>query len=84
MNCQSQIKRTIAGREALRLSAINEAIVHLERARQLLLDGLLPETAEADLIDMYMQLARVYTLTGQPEKALAMDVERDQIGLGKR
>jgi predicted ATPase len=70
-----------AGQEALRLSAVNEAIVHFERARQLLQDALLPEAAaEADLGDLYLQLGRAYELVGQTEKALAVYAERDRLG----
>ena len=43
-----------AGREALRLSAVSEAIVHFERARQFVREASLPEAAdEADLHDLY-------------------------------
>jgi DNA-binding SARP family transcriptional activator len=46
-----------AGREALRISAVSESIVHFERARQLVRDGALPEMPdEADLRDLEMQL----------------------------
>ncbi len=70
-----------AGREALRLSAVNEAIVHFKRARQLLLEGaLLKMPDEADLRDLYKQLGRAYELSGQAEKALAMAAERDRLG----
>jgi predicted ATPase len=70
-----------AGQEALRLSAVNEAIVHFERARQLVQDALLPEAAaEADLRDLYLQLGRAYELGGQTEKALAVYAERDRLG----
>jgi DNA-binding SARP family transcriptional activator len=46
-----------AGREALRISAVSESIVHFGRARQLLQNGALPEMPdEADLRDLDMQL----------------------------
>jgi DNA-binding SARP family transcriptional activator len=46
-----------AGREALRISAVGESIVHFERARQLVREGSLPEMPdEADLPDLTMQL----------------------------
>jgi predicted ATPase len=70
-----------AGREALRLSAVSEAIVHFERARQLVHEASLPEMPdEADLRDLYLQLGRAYELGGQTEKALAMDAERGKSG----
>jgi DNA-binding SARP family transcriptional activator len=65
-----------AGREALRLSALSEAIVHFEHARQFAREATLPEIAgEADLRDLYTLLRRAYQLTGQMEKALAIDAE---------
>jgi DNA-binding SARP family transcriptional activator len=68
-----------AGREALRLSAVSEAIVHLERARQFVREASLPEMPdEADLRDLYMQLSRAYKLGGQTEKALTIDAERNR------
>jgi len=70
-----------AGREALRLSAVSEAIVHFERARQFVREAALPEMpGKADLRDLYMQLSRAYELGGQTEKALAIDAERDKLG----
>jgi DNA-binding SARP family transcriptional activator len=73
-----------AGREALRLTATNEAIVHFERARQLVRDAALPEAAaDADLHDLYTQLSQAYELDGQTEKALAIDAERGRLGDGK-
>jgi predicted ATPase len=71
----------IAGRDASRLSAVNEAIVHLEHARQIVRDALLPEApAKADLCDLYLLLCKAYELGGQTEKALAMEAERDGLG----
>jgi DNA-binding SARP family transcriptional activator len=68
-----------AGREALRISAVNEAIIHLERALQLVREAPLPEIPDqADLQDLYLQLSRAYKLGGQTEKALALDAERDR------
>ena len=66
-----------AGREALRLSAVSEAVVHLERARHFVREAASPEVpGEADLEDLYSQLSRAYKLVGQSEIALAVDVER--------
>jgi len=71
-----------AGREALRLSAVNEAIVHFERARQFVHEAALLEMPEeTDLRDLYLQLGRAYELAGQTEKALAIFTERDRLGL---
>ncbi len=70
-----------AGREALHLSAVGEAIVHFERAHQLVQDASLPEMpGRAELLDLYVQLGRAYELGGQTAKALAIDAERDRLG----
>jgi len=61
-----------AGREALRLSAINEAIVHFEQARQLAREFRLPQ---ADARDLYAQLNRAYQLSGQADRAAAIQAE---------
>jgi predicted ATPase len=56
-----------AGREALRLSAVSEAIIHFERARQIVQEISLSEVpGEAELRDLDMQLSRAYELGGQP------------------
>jgi DNA-binding SARP family transcriptional activator len=68
-----------AGREALRVSAVSEAIVHFERARQILRDASPSEIlGKADASDLYLQLSRAYELSGQPEKTLAVDAERER------
>jgi DNA-binding SARP family transcriptional activator len=68
-----------AGREALRLSAMSEAVVHLERAHQFVQENSLPVMPdEADLRDLYMQLSQAYKLGGQLEKALAIEAERER------
>ncbi|MBN2549508.1 MAG: AAA family ATPase [Anaerolineales bacterium] len=73
-----------AGREALRISAVSEAIVHLERARQFVQEALLSEMPdEADLQDLYLQLGRAYELSGQTEMALGIAAERDKLSFGK-
>jgi predicted ATPase len=70
----------IAGQEALQISAVSEAIIHFERARQIIQDGLLPKrVAEADLQDLYMQLGRAYRLSSQLEKLKVLNAERDRI-----
>jgi predicted ATPase len=70
-----------AGREALRISAVNEAIVHFEHARQFVLDEVIryAETDE-DLHGLYLLLGKAYKLGGQIEKALAINAERDRLG----
>jgi DNA-binding SARP family transcriptional activator len=71
-----------AGREALRISAVREAIVHLERAHQFVREASPPEMpCKADLRDLYLQLGRAYDLGGQPEKAVVIDAERDELAL---
>jgi len=68
-----------AGREALRLLAVSEAIVHFERARQFVREAALPEMPdEADLRDLYIHLSRAYNLAGKAEKVLAIDAERER------
>jgi len=70
-----------AGQEALRLSAVREAIVHFELAHQLVREASLPKMpAKAELRDLYMQLGRAYELVGLMEDAFAIDSERDQLG----
>jgi predicted ATPase len=70
-----------AGRKALRISAVSEAIVHFERARQLVLDESPAEVAdEADLRDLYLLSVKAYELGGQTEKAEAIDAERNRLG----
>lgn len=68
-----------AGREALRISAVSEAIVHWEGARMLVRDASPSEMpGQADLQDLYVQLSRAYELGGQPEKALAVQAEGER------
>ncbi len=63
-----------AGREALRISAVNDAIVHFERARQFVREATPPEMPDKeDVSDLYVQLGRAYALSGQTEKASAMN-----------
>jgi hypothetical protein len=70
-----------AGREALRLLAVGEAIVHFARARLFVQNGSLPEMpAEADLRDLYGLLAKAYELGGLTDKALAIEAERGRLG----
>jgi predicted ATPase len=73
-----------AGREALRVSAVSESIVHFELARQLAREASLPEMPDkADLRDLYIQLGRAYKLGGQRDEARAIYAELDRLGLGK-
>jgi predicted ATPase len=65
-----------AGREALRISALGEATVHFERARQIVEDA--PEISdEGDIGELFVQLRRTYEMGGQKEKALALEAGRD-------
>jgi DNA-binding SARP family transcriptional activator len=69
-----------AGREALRILAVNEAIVHLERARKYVQEASPTEMpGKVDLRDLYTLLSRAYELGVQKEKATAMDAERKRI-----
>jgi len=70
-----------AGKEALRISAVREAIIHFEHALQLVQEASLPEMpGKVELLDLYTQLGRSYELIGQTEKALSMNAERDKLG----
>ena len=69
-----------AGREALRLSAVSEAVVHLEIAHQFVRENTLIEMPDgAELRDLYVQLSRAYKLGGQTEKALDIEAERKKL-----
>lgn len=69
-----------AGREALRLSAMSDAIVHFEHALEFTRETPHSEKPDkVDLRDLYVQLSRAYKLGGQVEKALAIDAEREKI-----
>jgi len=70
-----------AGREALRISAISEAIVHFEHARQIVREAQPEIPGKADLLDLYVQLGRAYELGGQTEKALVIGAEREQFSM---
>jgi len=66
----------VAGQESLRLTALSDAIVHFERARQLVWKISPSEMPDlADLRNLYRQLSQAYRLGGQMEKALAIDAE---------
>ena len=68
-----------AGREALRLSAVSEAIAHFEHAYQFVQEAtpsFIPD--KADLSDLYKQLSQAYQLAGQAEKTLAIEAERQK------
>ena len=55
-----------AGKEALRLSAVSESIVHFEHARQITQDSLTPYSAtDAELRDLNILLGNAYKLSGQ-------------------
>jgi predicted ATPase len=65
-----------AGREALRLSALAEAWVHCQQARQLSRE-VLPVSPDfaAQIHDLSLQLGQAYELAGQPEQAQAVYAE---------
>jgi predicted ATPase len=70
-----------AGREALRISAVSESIIHFELAHKFIQEASLPEMPhKADLQDLYRQLGHAYKLSGQMEKAMVMDAEQDRLG----
>ena len=65
-----------AGEEALHLSATSDAIIHFEKARQLVQDGsLVIAEFESELHELYLQLGRAYALSGQNEQSLTLDAE---------
>lgn len=68
-----------AGQEALRLSAVNEAIIHFERARQLIRETKMggPEAHE-QIRELYTQLGHAYDLSGQLPQAQAVYAEWNQ------
>jgi DNA-binding SARP family transcriptional activator len=69
-----------AGRESLRISAVSEAIVHLELALRFVQEASQQEMPEeTKLRDLYLQLGRAYKLSGQNKKALQMDSENDRL-----
>jgi predicted ATPase len=69
-----------AGQQALRLSAVSEAIVHFEKSRQLAQEGLFDSVEiESDIGNLYAQLARAYALNGQPEQAQAVQDELQRL-----
>jgi predicted ATPase len=70
-----------AGREALRILAVREAIIHFEHSIQLVRETSLPEMPDKTVLkDLYTQLGQAYELVGQTENALAVCVERDKLG----
>jgi predicted ATPase len=71
-----------AGREALHLSAVSEAIVHFEHALQFLRETTPSEMPDvAQLNELYKLTGQAYKLDGQMEKALAMEAERERLSL---
>jgi hypothetical protein len=68
-----------AGREALRISAVSEAIVHFERARLFVREASPSEMpGKTDLQDLYGLLGKAYEQRGHTKMALMMDAERDR------
>ena len=58
-----------AGREALRLSAVSEAIFHLERAMQIIREESLPEMPDESVVrEVEKQLKRAREKAAQIEK----------------
>ena len=70
-----------AGQEALRLSAVSEAIAHFEKVRQLGQDGLFTSgEVEPFIQDLYLQLGRAYELSGDHDRALVIHNELRRLG----
>jgi predicted ATPase len=69
-----------AGQEALDLVATGDAIVHFEKARQLVLEGTLIGAEFAPLKrDLYLALAQAYDQRGLHEQALAVYAEMERV-----
>jgi DNA-binding SARP family transcriptional activator/tetratricopeptide (TPR) repeat protein len=69
-----------AGQEALRLVAISDAIVHFEKARQLVQERSLVGTEfESQIGELYLLLGRAYEQGGQHEQALAVYNELERL-----
>jgi len=69
-----------AGQEALRLAAANEAQAHLEKARQLALEGSLGSVEfQSHIRDLYLRLAEAYELSNQPERAQSVYEELQRL-----
>jgi predicted ATPase len=69
-----------AGREAMRLSAVSEAIVHFEHALQSLQEVAHSEMPDkTELRNLYIQLYQAYKTEGQMEKALVIKTEREKL-----
>ncbi len=72
-----------AGREALELSAVNEAVIHYEQARLLLQDATLQEfVTEDDLDKLYLPLEQAYELIDHPAQILSIKLEMEQFKQG--
>lgn len=69
-----------AGREALHIMAVREAIVHLDYARQFVQEASPSEMpGRKDINDLYLQLGRAFELNGRIDKALALVAERKKL-----
>jgi DNA-binding SARP family transcriptional activator len=72
-----------AGAEALRLLAAGEAVVHLEKARQLAREiPLAGAAAAAQRRDLYERLGQAYALNGNAAQAAAAQAELEQLRPG--
>ncbi|MBN2470855.1 MAG: AAA family ATPase, partial [Anaerolineae bacterium] len=69
-----------AGQEALHLVATGDAIVHFEKARQLVLEGTLIDAEFAPLKrNLYLALTQAYDQRGLHEQALAVHAEMERV-----
>lgn len=70
----------VAGKEALRMLAVTNAIVHFERAWRLMKEESLDSLEFVpQLRDLYLQLGQAYELDGQHEQALVVYAELAQL-----
>jgi predicted ATPase len=69
-----------AGQEALRLVAVSDAIVHFEKARQLVQEGaVVGSEFESPRRELYLQLGQAYELAGQHQQALVVYAELERL-----
>ena len=69
-----------AGREALRIAAVSEAVVHLEHARQFMQEAPTSELPGLAVIkELYLLLIKAYELSGRLEKVEELTAESTKI-----
>ncbi|MBI5959599.1 MAG: AAA family ATPase [Chloroflexi bacterium] len=71
-----------AGQDALQLAAMSDAIVHFEKARQLVREGaLVGAEFESSRRNLYLQLGQAYELVNQHKQAVAVLDELERLTL---